>query len=1477
MALIETIGLRAVIENVQGYLAGAKQMELSDIRMAQAKLRLAQVSEATSIAVNKANDRAIASEKRVSQVISSETVKQVKAKQAIFDARRNLNQVTLTENAAVSRIERQLADVTDLTNRRIVQSEKARDAARKRVTASAKLDAAQQIKAKEALTKAEVSLDNLRAASARRIAAINASLTDAQILRQSRVTTAAIGVSKAQAAAAALAEASALRIGNAQKRAADAAKNSSSVVSAASRRNESALLGMQAAMLRAGNGISRVSGLFTPFAVLANTATRATNLLGSALIAVTGFSNRFAVALRFGTLAISAFAGAFIISQASDYEDQLVKIENLTNLNAESTGILSDKLLELSQRIPKSPSELSATAYQVLSSGIEDLNLALSITENSAKAASVAQSSSADVARTTTAVIKAYGEQNINAAQTTDILLAATREGRVEFADFSNEIGRLLGIAPALGIEFDELAAALAGLSNFLPASQAGTALLGVLTQIFSPSEAAKKTLLELGTSIEQLTVAVAEKGPLPALLELSELSGRNIAVFEKLFPEVRGLGGALLFLRDNGIDANRILENIRNSAGITEETFARATKTFSAQVTLLKNQLNVVMIQLGSAILPALTKAVQDLIKWVEENKEGIKEFGAAAVRVIGFLGGNFIKGLVQVIETLAEVANAFDWIPKNEARIIASLVAIGATMVLVFGPQSAAFAAVAGLVALIGFLGSVNPGDISGRPSQGGGGGFLGIGGFLDDLNQGIIDTSRKIPIIGNTYADYLENFDKQNKAQKESTDNIEEQIHAQDKLKESAQGLSRHTLPEVDFGFQRTELGADEAGAAADKAGDKLRELSQEFVSASEAAGKITSLTEGMNLFGNISIELARAMGITAEAAGAVQGYDALVRATERADRKAFDFASTMATVANAFEQSAAIGKEIVLSLARSALDASQSAASAIFGRPTREVASLSLTQAQVNLDRIQIARLIEPQIEALTEQLEKLNDASKNQIDSISENIERLRDSRERQTQALDDQIDSIRESNEALRDANKEQERILRERASTLEREQRVVDDQIESLIEFLDYADITQDQRDAIEDNIEALQRNRRHLVLEQNQAEKMADELEARDQALENAVETQIKSLQDQKEAIERSTDSQVEALESQRKAIEDSVKSEQERIESQISALEAQLEIYDDQAEAIQHQIDLYEANSDILERQIDLADQTLLTQEEQRLKAEELIGIIQQESGVVRDLTQQLGRDLLPEMDEAREAFKVVREAVEILNNPSLRANLIPAIDAAALREQILTQAKEKETGAASGAAGALGGLETAAIEAGNQLGFVARAGAATKEQMEKFPGLIAENTRILFDGLAKSAQGIVTAGANAVSTYSGTQIIAPGSPAYYQWLNQPAVGMQGGGIVTTPGMRMLGEGYKPEAVIPLTNPERAREIVASIPPAFLGAMMGNSRGGGGGGVTLNVDTVNIIDPRRSTGPVGDMAYSINRAVKSRGILT
>jgi len=282
----------------------------------------------------------------------------------------------------------------------------------------------------------------------------------------------------------------------------------------------------------------------------------------------------------------------------------------LVDTSTESIEEMSDQIKEMSERLPVDIHELTAALYQVRSAGI-DASSAMSVLEASGKLAVAGLGTVEEATDILTSAINVFTEQGYSANEMANILFKTVKAGKTTVRELAMSFGMVAPIAGEIGVKFTELQAATAALTTTgMKASVAQTQLRAALAGLMGTNK-------ELLNAYKKLEVAsgkelIATYGLVGGFRKLKEALGGNETMLKKAIGSIEGLN-AIMFLTSTGAeDFNEILEDMENNVDDLTVAFEKQKNTAAAQYQLFKNQLNVVLIDLGRRILPFLIEAMQ-------------------------------------------------------------------------------------------------------------------------------------------------------------------------------------------------------------------------------------------------------------------------------------------------------------------------------------------------------------------------------------------------------------------------------------------------------------------------------------------------------------------------------------------------------------------------------------------------------------------------------------------------------------------------------------------------------------------------------------------------------------------------------------------------------------------------------------------------------------------------------------------------
>ncbi len=297
---------------------------------------------------------------------------------------------------------------------------------------------------------------------------------------------------------------------------------------------------------------------------------------------------------------------------ALTFQTNMTKIVALVGVPREQVEAWKNDLRSLAPVVGKTLGELSEGLFFVTSAGFRGSD-AIDVLTQSAKASTAGLGEIKSIADLVTSAVNAYGIENLSAADATDILVSAVREGKAEAPDFAASLGQVLPVASNMGVEFHEVAAAIASMTRTgSNAAEATTQLRAIMTGLLKPTSEAEKALAAMGTSSSELRRILREDGLLAALAEIKELTEEyGEEVLSTVFPNVRALAGAMDLLGGNADATAGIFDSLKNSTGATETAFEETIKDVEVLGDRVRTRLAVAFESLASKTLPAVAGAL--------------------------------------------------------------------------------------------------------------------------------------------------------------------------------------------------------------------------------------------------------------------------------------------------------------------------------------------------------------------------------------------------------------------------------------------------------------------------------------------------------------------------------------------------------------------------------------------------------------------------------------------------------------------------------------------------------------------------------------------------------------------------------------------------------------------------------------------------------------------------------------------------
>jgi len=373
----------------------------------------------------------------------------------------------------------------------------------------------------------------------------------------------------------------------------------------------------------------------------------------------------------------AAAAGAGLgvaIKWSAEFEQQMRNVNSILHETEPNLRAIGDAVLEMAGKTGQAPATLARGLYDIASSGFEGAD-GLKVLEAAARAATAGLSDTATASRAITAVLNAYGMSASEAEHVSDVMFKTVERGVLTFGDLAQNLGDVVAMAATAKVPIEEVGAAIAAMTKAgIQPAEAFTSLNMVIRSLINPTEEAKAAAADMGIQWNAMTLAsqglVGIFTDLGAVLKTSvkdvdaltaagaseaevmqavaQNAGMTTEKLTALFPEVRGLRGALVLAAQGGQTFSQELRFMAEATGATAKAFAEQSKAFAEQWKKTWATIQAAGIKAGAVVLPILTKftnALRLLMQMLEQLNKWVPPLRAFAVTAVAL--GAALTGL--------------------------------------------------------------------------------------------------------------------------------------------------------------------------------------------------------------------------------------------------------------------------------------------------------------------------------------------------------------------------------------------------------------------------------------------------------------------------------------------------------------------------------------------------------------------------------------------------------------------------------------------------------------------------------------------------------------------------------------------------------------------------------------------------------------------------------------------------------------
>ena len=383
--------------------------------------------------------------------------------------------------------------------------------------------------------------------------------------------------------------------------------------------------------------------------------------LAGTFTSVIGTAAKVGAAIAVAGAASAAALGGLAVKAAISFEKEMANVATLLD------GDVNKRISELGGNVKKLASDTGTSTalltdglYQVVSA-LGDSAASMGILETAAKGAAAGKATVTDSVNLLAAVTKGYGDTSEKAAlKASDLAFLTVKLGQTTFPELASSMGKVIPLASTMKVSQEELFGAMATLTGVTGStSEVTTQLRGAIQGFMQPSKNMEVALKALG--YENGQVALETEGLSGILNSLKDSVGGNELAFANLFGSVEAKNAVLAL---TGELAESFIEKtlaMGAAAGATEGAFAQQQATVSAMMQKIKENLNVVFIEMGEKLLPVFQRFLDFVIVHMPEIKQVMEVafdyIGTASTFVADLLDGYLFPAISQIAAVVGDV----------------------------------------------------------------------------------------------------------------------------------------------------------------------------------------------------------------------------------------------------------------------------------------------------------------------------------------------------------------------------------------------------------------------------------------------------------------------------------------------------------------------------------------------------------------------------------------------------------------------------------------------------------------------------------------------------------------------------------------------------------------------------------------------------------------------------------------------------
>ena len=331
--------------------------------------------------------------------------------------------------------------------------------------------------------------------------------------------------------------------------------------------------------------------------------------------------------------------GTAAAKMSIDFEDSMGKVATIADTTQIPMDDLKKGIMDLSDQSGISSNEIANNVYDAISAG-QKTGDAVNFVSNSTKLAKAGFAEAGQSLDLLTTILNSYGMEASEVTKVSDTLIQTQNLGKVTVGQLSADMGKVIPTAKSLGVNLSQVASGYAIMtSKGVKSAETTTYMNSMLNELGKSGTVASKALQSAtGKTFPELIKSGKSVGDV--LNSMNGYAKKNKKSLSDMFGSAEAGKAALLLSENGGKDFNKMLGQMNNSAGSTEEAFEKVNNTTGEKLKKSLNEGKNALIGFGDVISPFVSllagflSGVNKLFNGMSKGqKELVVGFGSAFV----------------------------------------------------------------------------------------------------------------------------------------------------------------------------------------------------------------------------------------------------------------------------------------------------------------------------------------------------------------------------------------------------------------------------------------------------------------------------------------------------------------------------------------------------------------------------------------------------------------------------------------------------------------------------------------------------------------------------------------------------------------------------------------------------------------------------------------------------------------------------